>query len=225
MCCRASARWPRTTGRWDGSSWSVCPPRRAACRRVEVAFDIDANGIVNVTAKDRWRPARRRRSRSADRERPVEGRRRSGWSRKRRATRPEDQARRDLIEAAATRPTRSPTRWRRRGQREPHRKVAVGDLSKIEAAINAEVRRPVAGRGSGGAQEGDRGAAARVARDAMSSFTRRKVLRVPKVHRVLRVRAPQASRTSRTVRSGRRGIRMRPNRSQGQEGFQPLLPA
>ena len=33
------------------SSWPGSRPRRAACR-IEVAFDIDANGIVNVSAKD-----------------------------------------------------------------------------------------------------------------------------------------------------------------------------
>ena len=32
-CCRASARWPRTTARSGASSWTGSRPRRAACRR------------------------------------------------------------------------------------------------------------------------------------------------------------------------------------------------
>ena len=35
------------------SSWSASRRRRAACRRSRSTFDIDANGIVNVAAKDR----------------------------------------------------------------------------------------------------------------------------------------------------------------------------
>ncbi len=51
-CCRASARWPPTTRRWRASSWWASPRRRAACRRSRSRFDIDANGIVHVGAKD-----------------------------------------------------------------------------------------------------------------------------------------------------------------------------
>ena len=51
-CCRASGRWRRRTGRWDASTWwaSRRPPRGVP--QIEVTFDIDANGIVHVSAKD-----------------------------------------------------------------------------------------------------------------------------------------------------------------------------
>ena len=45
----AGARQPHAR---DASSWSACRRRRAACRRSKSTFDIDANGIVNVSAKD-----------------------------------------------------------------------------------------------------------------------------------------------------------------------------
>ena len=52
-CCRASGRWPRdnrTLGRFqlDG-----IPPAPRGVPQIEVAFDIDANGILNVSAKDK----------------------------------------------------------------------------------------------------------------------------------------------------------------------------
>ena len=52
MCCRASARWRlynKTLGKFhlDG----IAPARRGV-PQIEVTFDIDANGIVNVSAKD-----------------------------------------------------------------------------------------------------------------------------------------------------------------------------
>ncbi len=50
---QGSARWPATTRRSAGSSWTVSRRRRAACRSIEVTFDIDANGILDVRAKDR----------------------------------------------------------------------------------------------------------------------------------------------------------------------------
>ena len=42
-----------TTRRSASSSSSICRRRRAACPQIEVTFDIDANGIVHVSAKDR----------------------------------------------------------------------------------------------------------------------------------------------------------------------------
>ena len=51
-CCRASGTWPCTTRRSASSSSSTCRRRPAACPQIEVAFDIDANGIVHVSAKD-----------------------------------------------------------------------------------------------------------------------------------------------------------------------------
>ena len=41
------------TSRWDGLILRIFLRRRAACRRVEVTFDLDANGILNVSAKDK----------------------------------------------------------------------------------------------------------------------------------------------------------------------------
>ena len=49
---RASRRWPRTTRRSASSSSSASRRRRAGMPQIEVAFDIDANGIIHVSAKD-----------------------------------------------------------------------------------------------------------------------------------------------------------------------------
>ena len=47
-----SARWPARTGHSESSTWLVFlqPPRGVP--QIEVTFDIDANGIVHVSAKD-----------------------------------------------------------------------------------------------------------------------------------------------------------------------------
>ena len=50
--CRASPRWRPTTRRSASSSSSASRRRRADMPQIEVAFDIDANGIINVSAKD-----------------------------------------------------------------------------------------------------------------------------------------------------------------------------
>ena len=50
--CRASARWPPTTRPWASSSLTGIPPAPRGIPQVEVTFDIDANGILNVSAKD-----------------------------------------------------------------------------------------------------------------------------------------------------------------------------
>ncbi|MCK7472884.1 MAG: Hsp70 family protein [Rhodopseudomonas palustris] len=50
---RASARW-RPTTRCSASSTSIgIPPAPRGVPQIEVTFDIDANGIVNVSAKDK----------------------------------------------------------------------------------------------------------------------------------------------------------------------------
>ena len=46
-------RWPRTTGPSASSSSPAFRPPRAACRRSRSTFDIDANGILHVSAKDK----------------------------------------------------------------------------------------------------------------------------------------------------------------------------
>ena len=43
----------RTTSRWAASTSRTFRRRRAACRRSRCTFDIDANGILNVSAKDK----------------------------------------------------------------------------------------------------------------------------------------------------------------------------
>ena len=43
---------PRTTSPWEPSTSSVSPPAPRGMPQIEVTFDIDANGIVNVSAKD-----------------------------------------------------------------------------------------------------------------------------------------------------------------------------
>ena len=45
-------RWPRTTRPWAASSLDGIAPARRGVPQIEVTFDIDANGIVNVSAKD-----------------------------------------------------------------------------------------------------------------------------------------------------------------------------
>ena len=49
---RASARWPATTRRWARFILDGIPPAPRGVPQIEVTFDIDANGILNVTAKD-----------------------------------------------------------------------------------------------------------------------------------------------------------------------------
>ena len=51
-CCRASARWRTGIRAWASSSSTGIPPAPRGLPQIEVTFDIDANGILNVTAKD-----------------------------------------------------------------------------------------------------------------------------------------------------------------------------
>jgi molecular chaperone DnaK len=57
---RPMARDNRTLGKFNLDG---IPPAPRGVPQIEVTFDIDANGIVNVQAKDKA-PARNRRSRS-----------------------------------------------------------------------------------------------------------------------------------------------------------------
>ncbi len=52
-CSRASARWRGTTAPWAASTWTGIPPAPRGMPQIEVTFDIDANGILNVFAKDK----------------------------------------------------------------------------------------------------------------------------------------------------------------------------
>ena len=49
---RANGRWRTTTRRSATSTWTASRRPRAAFRKIEVTFDLDANGILNVSAKD-----------------------------------------------------------------------------------------------------------------------------------------------------------------------------
>ena len=95
--CRASARWRRTTRRSGTFILDGIPPAPRGVPQIEVTFDIDANGILDVKAKDKatskeqsvahhglLRCSRRTRS--------------TGWSREAEAHAEEDRQRRDEVE-------------------------------------------------------------------------------------------------------------------------------
>ena len=50
---RASARWRSTTRRSAASSSRAFPPAARGVPQIEVTFDIDANGILHVSARDK----------------------------------------------------------------------------------------------------------------------------------------------------------------------------
>ena len=52
MCCRVKERWRPIIKHWDVSYLMVSRPHPEGVPQIEVTFDIDANGIVNVSAKD-----------------------------------------------------------------------------------------------------------------------------------------------------------------------------
>ena len=52
-CCRASARWRRYNKTLGKFQLVDLPPAPRGVPQIEVTFDIDANGIVHVSAKDR----------------------------------------------------------------------------------------------------------------------------------------------------------------------------
>jgi molecular chaperone DnaK len=51
-CSRASARWPATTRTLGTFKLDGIPPAPRGTPQIEVTFDIDANGILHVSAKD-----------------------------------------------------------------------------------------------------------------------------------------------------------------------------
>src|SRR3954451_23842187 len=129
---RPLARDNRTLGRFQLVG---LPPAPRGVPQVEVAFDIDANGIVNVTAKDMATSKEQRITISGS----------SGLSKddvdrmvkEAQSHASEDQARRDLIDARNQ--ADSLAYQVEKTVNENRQKIAVGDLSKIEAAI-ANVR-------------------------------------------------------------------------------------
>jgi molecular chaperone DnaK len=112
------------------------PPAPRGVPQIEVAFDIDANGIVNVTAKDM----------ATGKEQKITISGSSGLSKddvdrmvkEAKSHASEDQARRDLIDARNQ--ADSLAYQVEKTVNENRGKIAVGDLSKVEAAV-AEVRR------------------------------------------------------------------------------------
>jgi len=130
---RPLARDNRTLGKFHLVG---LPPAPRGVPQIEVAFDIDANGIVNVTAKDMATAKEQKITitgssglSKADVDRMVKDAQSHAS---------EDQARRDLIDARNQ--ADSLAYQVEKTVNDNRTKIAVGDLSKIESAI-AEVRR------------------------------------------------------------------------------------
>jgi molecular chaperone DnaK len=127
---RPLARDNRTLGRFQLVG---LPPAPRGVPQVEVAFDIDANGIVNVTAKDM----------ATGKEQKITISGSSGLSKdevdrmvtEAQSHAAEDQARRDLIDARNQ--ADSLAYQVEKTVNDNREKVAVGDLSRIEASIAA----------------------------------------------------------------------------------------
>jgi molecular chaperone DnaK len=132
---RPLARDNRTLGRFQLVGLPTAP---RGVPQIEVAFDIDANGIVNVTAKDM----------ATGREQKITISGSSGLSsddvdrmvREAQSHASDDQAKRDLIDARNQ--ADSLAYQVEKTVRDNREKVAVGDLSKAEAAI-ADVRKAI----------------------------------------------------------------------------------
>jgi len=130
---RPLARDNRTLGKFHLIG---LPPAPRGVPQIEVAFDIDANGIVNVTAKDT----------ASGKEQKITISGSSGLSKgdvdrmvkEAQSHASEDQARRDLIDARNQ--ADSLAYQVEKTVNDNRTKIAVGDLSKVEAAV-AEVRR------------------------------------------------------------------------------------
>ena len=132
---RPLARDNRTLGRFQLIG---LPPAPRGVPQVEVAFDIDANGIVNVTAKDLATGKEQKITISgssglskADVDRMVKDAQSHAS---------DDQAKRDLIDARNQ--ADSLAYQVEKTVNDNREKVAVGDLSKAEAAI-ADVRKAI----------------------------------------------------------------------------------
>jgi len=134
---RPMARDNRTLGRFQLVG---LPPAPRGLPQIEVAFDIDANGIVAVTAKDM----------ATGKEQKITISNSSGLSKndvdrmvkEAQSHASEDQARRDLIDARNQ--ADSLAYQVEKTVNDNRGKIAVGDLSKVEAAI-AELRKVAQG--------------------------------------------------------------------------------
>jgi len=127
---RPMARDNRTLGRFHLTG---LPPAPRGLPQVEVAFDIDANGIVNVSAKDTATGKEQKITISG-----VSGLSKSDVDRlvkEAQSHASDDQARRDLIEARNQ--ADSLAYQVERTVNENRDKLPVGELSRIDAAIAA----------------------------------------------------------------------------------------
>ena len=165
---RPLARDNRTLGRFQLVG---LPPAPRGVPQIEVAFDIDANGIVNVTAKD-MATGQGAEDHHQRLERPVEGRCRSAGEG---SAEPRGRGSGAARSDRRAQPGRlAGVSGREDGQREPRegRRSATCRRSKRRSPRSATA---VADRRPGGDQEGDRRAAARCARDcgaALQGFAR-----------------------------------------------------
>jgi molecular chaperone DnaK len=127
---RSAARDNRTLGKFHLTG---LPPAPRGVPQIEVAFDIDANGIVNVTAKDV----------ATGKEQKITITSSSGLSKDdvdrmvkdAQSHEAEDKSRRDLIDARNQ--ADSLAYQVEKSINENREKLPVGDLSKVEAAIAA----------------------------------------------------------------------------------------
>ena len=134
---RPLARDNRTLGQFHLAG---IPPAPRGVPQVEVSFDIDANGIVNVTAKDM----------ATGKEQKITISGSSGLTKDEvdrlvkdaQSHAAEDQTRRDVIDARNQADTLA--YQVEKTVNENREKVAVGDLSKVEAAV-AEARKVAQG--------------------------------------------------------------------------------
>ena len=53
MCCRVNVKWQVAISHWVVFDLQDIPPAARGVPQIEVSFDIDANGILNVSAKDK----------------------------------------------------------------------------------------------------------------------------------------------------------------------------
>jgi molecular chaperone DnaK len=125
---RPLARDNRTLGRFQLVG---LPPAPRGVPQIEVAFDIDANGIVNVAAKDMATGKEQKITISGSSGLSKDDVERMVKEAQSHAT--EDKARRDLIDARNQ--ADSLAYQVEKTVNDNRQKVAVGDLSKIEAAI------------------------------------------------------------------------------------------
>ncbi len=100
MSCRASARWLWITSRLGKFILDGIPPAPRGIPQIEVTFDIDANGILKVTAQDKASGRSQHITITASSGLATEEVERMRQEAEQHAT--EDKTRRDLIEAKNT---------------------------------------------------------------------------------------------------------------------------